>query len=24
LLKRNQQKSHSTVDWAQWRHNTTA
>jgi len=24
LLKHNHQKGHSTVDWAWWRHNTTA
>jgi len=24
LLKHNHQKGHSTVDWARWRHNTTA
>jgi len=24
LLKHNHQKGHSTVDWARWRHYTTA
>jgi len=24
LLNHNHQKGHSTVDWARWRHNTTA